>query len=344
MSSRKTPAICPRTFLLLLLLFDAGQLGVEAHPLLVFLIDGFRYDYMDDLHDLPGFRELVENGVKVDHLTPDFPSLSYPNYYSLMTGRHCDIHQMTGNYMWDEVSKKEFLIGTNPDSRLPIWWDGSEPLWVTLQKLGRKVFMYYWPDLTASITNALTVLRSNQADMAAIYYEKIDVEGHHFGPDSRQVKTAVQQLDLAMQKLNSKIKEMNMVNQLNIMLFSDHGMTKLHWMEKVIELDKYINMADIVKMMDRGPVVSLWPEENKFQEIDMRGFFLATGPDFKMNVRAAPIRSVDVYNLMCWTLGVDPLPNNGSWSRVECLLSSSDGVFHPFWIYCVGLLAIILTT
>lgn len=47
--------------------------------------------------------------------------------------------------MWDEVSKKEFIIGTNPDSRLPIWWDGSEPLWVTLQKLGRKVFMYYWP-------------------------------------------------------------------------------------------------------------------------------------------------------------------------------------------------------
>lgn len=58
-----------------------------------------------------------------------------------------------------------------------------------------------------------------------------------------------------------------MVNQLNVMLFSDHGMTKIHWMEKVIELDKYINMADIVKMMDRGPVVSLWPEENKFQEV-----------------------------------------------------------------------------
>lgn len=54
--------------------------------LLVFLIDGFRHDYMDDLQNLPGFREIVENGVKVDYLTPDFPSLSYPNYYSLMTG------------------------------------------------------------------------------------------------------------------------------------------------------------------------------------------------------------------------------------------------------------------
>ena len=57
-----------------------------SRKLLVFLIDGFRYDYMDDLQDLAGFREIVENGVKVDYMTPDFPSLSYPNYYSLMTG------------------------------------------------------------------------------------------------------------------------------------------------------------------------------------------------------------------------------------------------------------------
>lgn len=65
--------------------------------------------------------------------------------FIFLSGRHCDTHQMTGNYMWDEASKKEFLIGANPDSRLPLWWDGSEPLWVTLQKLGKKVFMYFWP-------------------------------------------------------------------------------------------------------------------------------------------------------------------------------------------------------
>lgn len=52
---------------------------------------------------------------------------------------------MTGNFMWDEASGKEFLIGTNLDSKLPQWWNGSEPIWVTLQKLGRNVFMYYWP-------------------------------------------------------------------------------------------------------------------------------------------------------------------------------------------------------
>lgn len=57
-----------------------------SRKLLVFLIDGFRYDYMDDLQNLPGFKEIMDNGVKVDYMTPDFPSLSYPNYYSLMTG------------------------------------------------------------------------------------------------------------------------------------------------------------------------------------------------------------------------------------------------------------------
>lgn len=41
--------------------------------------------------------------------------------------------------------------------------------------------------------------------MAAVYYEKIDVEGHHYGPLSSQVKTAVQKLDIAFQTLNQKI-------------------------------------------------------------------------------------------------------------------------------------------
>lgn len=61
----------------------------SSRKLLLFLIDGLRYDYTDDLQNLEGFREIVENGVKVDYMTPDFPSLSYPNYYSLMTGKTC---------------------------------------------------------------------------------------------------------------------------------------------------------------------------------------------------------------------------------------------------------------
>ncbi|KAF3837802.1 hypothetical protein F7725_009570 [Dissostichus mawsoni] len=71
-----TQTCLPRLTLLLpplLLLLLAGQQSLATRPLLVFLIDGFRYDYMDDLSALPGFRELASSGVKVDYMTPDFP-------------------------------------------------------------------------------------------------------------------------------------------------------------------------------------------------------------------------------------------------------------------------------
>ncbi|KAK3535218.1 hypothetical protein QTP70_004772 [Hemibagrus guttatus] len=366
------------------------------------------------------------------------------------SGRHCDVHQMTGNFMWDQNSSEEFLIGANPGSRLPMWWDGSEPIWVTLQKLGKRVYMYYWPgcevqilgvnptfcekyvsspslkNLSDAIENGLNVLKNNMADMAAVYYENIDVEGHHFGPRSEQVRTAVRSLDMAIQTLNRKIKvkdncafqEKDMEDKLNVIMFSDHGMTEIKWMDRVIELDAYINMSDNIKMMDRGPVVSLWPKPEMLEKIytalqaaqnmkvyrkheipdryhyksgkfvspltlvadpgwfitenkaklpywkndtgesrgwqngwhgydneflDMRGFLLAQGPAFKRNFRAGPIRSVDVYNLMCNTLSIHPLPNNGSWSRVEFMLTAFADTVQPMLLYsCVLAILVML--
>lgn len=56
---------------------------------------------------------------------------------------------------------------------------------------------------------------------------------------------------------------------LNVIIFSDHGMTEIKWMDKVIELEAYINMSDIIKLMDRGPVVSLWPKPAMLEEVSL---------------------------------------------------------------------------
>lgn len=76
--------------LLLALVLSLAQPASARRKLLLFLLDGFRADYISNeaLESLPGFKEIVSRGVKVDYLTPDFPSLSYPNYYSLMTGEY----------------------------------------------------------------------------------------------------------------------------------------------------------------------------------------------------------------------------------------------------------------
>ncbi|XP_033016366.1 glycerophosphocholine cholinephosphodiesterase ENPP6 [Lacerta agilis] len=428
-------------FLLLLLTLASSSLA-RRKKLLLFLIDGLRHDYISDeaLESLPGFREIVKRGVKVDYLTPDFPSLSYPNYYTLMTGRHCDVHQMTGNYMWDASTNMSFDIGVNQESLLPLWWNGSEPLWVTMMKAKRKVFMYYWPgceveilgtrptyclpyysvptdgNFSNAVDSAIEFLRKGRADMAAVYYERIDVEGHHYGPSSIQRKNALKAVDNVLHNMTKLIKDKGLQNDLNVILFSDHGMTDIYWMEKVIELRNCINMSDVIQVKDRGPVVSLWPAKEKQSEVynklknvphmtvyrkediparfyykegkfvspltlvaeegwfiveskeklpfwengtgkrdawqngwhgydnelmDMRGFFLAYGPDFKSNFRAAPIRSVDVYNVMCKVAGIQPLPNNGSWSRVQCMLKNNASL-APSFQWSSAVLALLL--
>lgn len=87
-------------------------------------------------------------------------------------GRHCEVHQMIGNHMWDSRTNKSFDIGVNQDSLLPLWWNGSEPLWITLMKARRKVYMYYWPgecaDLQAppvfQISNTMKSAQENKAE------------------------------------------------------------------------------------------------------------------------------------------------------------------------------------
>uniref|UniRef100_A0A7M4FNY0 glycerophosphocholine cholinephosphodiesterase n=1 Tax=Crocodylus porosus TaxID=8502 RepID=A0A7M4FNY0_CROPO len=426
----------------LLLVLGLASLSSANRKLLVFLIDGFRFDYIDDneLKSLLGFKEIVEKGVKVDYLTPDFPSLSYPNYYTLMTGRHCEVHQMIGNYMWDPKTNTSFDIGVNKDSLLPLWWNGSEPLWVTMMKAKKKVSMYYWPGCEVEILGVRPSycqpyfsvpsdanfadaihdsLESLRAEMAAVYYERIDVEGHHYGPSSVQRKDALKAVDRVLSNMMKLIKVSDgLQSDLNVILFSDHGMTDISWADKVIELKNYISMTDVIQIKDRGPVVSLWPVKEKQTEIynklktvkymdvynkeniperfyykkgkfvspltlvadkgwfivevtyklpywengtgrkeawqngwhgydnelmDMRGFFLAFGPDFKSNYRAPPIRSVDVYNIMCNLAGIKALPNNGSWSRVECMLKNNADLAQLFHWSIMLLVTLLLT-
>lgn len=91
-------------FLLLSRCCDANR------KLLVFLIDGFRYDYMDDLQNLAGFREIVENGVKVDYLTPDFPMVFAAVFPPLMIVQsQLESISSAKNSLWD---REQGLLGS----------------------------------------------------------------------------------------------------------------------------------------------------------------------------------------------------------------------------------------
>lgn len=65
------------------------------------------------------------------------------------------------------------------------------------------------------------------------------------------------------------------------------------------------------------------------KEPDMRGIFLAKGPDFKSTGEVYPeIKLVDVYQVLTHVLGVPPQANNGTWDNVMDLLVDPNGA--PF--------------
>ena len=67
--------------------------------LLLISVDGMRHDYLD-LAPLPNIGRLVDGGVRAP-LVPVFPSKTFPNHYTIVTGLYADQHGIVANTMYD---------------------------------------------------------------------------------------------------------------------------------------------------------------------------------------------------------------------------------------------------
>ncbi|XP_061163269.1 glycerophosphocholine cholinephosphodiesterase ENPP6-like [Saccostrea echinata] len=254
--------------------------------LVVILMDGFRWDYFDHVN-LPGFANMAKEGVKAEYMLSDYPTLSYPNYYSIMTGLHCESHGMVGNFMHDVTNDKNFLIGVNPDQNLSIWWDDAEPVWITAEKEGKKSYFFYWPgcevtirgrkptlcvdyklslipEFEYSLQETLKLLHNDTADLIGIYLEAPDHYGHKFGVDSQNLTTLLQDIDNSLQSFRQRLTSLNLQNDANIMIFSDHGMTNI---TKMVNITDVLDLQDIKVILSEVPYVSIWPMNGKLEKV-----------------------------------------------------------------------------
>ncbi|KAK3783537.1 hypothetical protein RRG08_011344 [Elysia crispata] len=218
--------------------------------LMVLLVDGFRWDYADK-HNLANFKRLESDGAKAGYMQNDYPTLSYPNYYTLMTGLHTENHAMTGNFMYDPDTKKFFLIGTNKDQFLPLWWDHGEPLWVTADLQNKSSYMFFWPgcevtirgrdptfcdayskvpsiqEVADALDQGFLLITNGTADMVAVYSEQPDHYGHKYGPDAENTRLVLQDIDREVGKLLDRIAALTDDEKFNLVIVSDHGMTTI---------------------------------------------------------------------------------------------------------------------
>jgi predicted AlkP superfamily pyrophosphatase or phosphodiesterase len=252
--------------------------------------DGWRWDYIDRAR-VPNLKALAARGVHARELIPSFPSLTFPNHYTIVTGLYPGHHGIVENTMWDTAKRLRFSL-SSPEVRNGDWW-GGEPIWVTAIRQGRRAFDMFWPGSEApiegvrpnrwwpfdgSVPNAERVNRvldwlalpeSDRPSIVTLYFQEVDHVGHVSGPDSAAVLEACAHLDLALGQLLDGVRQLGLQDRTTIVVVSDHGMTA-HTDDMTIWLDQAIDpeSANVISSDEMLQVAPLPGQENSATEID----------------------------------------------------------------------------
>ncbi|MHC5309761.1 alkaline phosphatase family protein [Myroides sp. LJL116] len=223
--------------------FNASE-QVDKPYVIMISIDGFRYDYIKK-HDAKFLAQLAQKGVEAESLIPSFPSVTFPNHYTLVTGLYPANHGLTGNNIYDQSIDERYSLRNGKQVRNPQWYGGT-PLWVLAEKAGLLSACYYWPGSEAAIQNTLPTYYyaySEKSDIEdriqaveqwlslpeqtrphfiTFYLPQVDHAGHGFGPDAKQTYEAVQYVDKALEQLVTRVNKTGL--PINFVIVSDHGM------------------------------------------------------------------------------------------------------------------------
>jgi predicted AlkP superfamily pyrophosphatase or phosphodiesterase len=268
-----------RTALALLLvasLFVAATPAQLRAPILILVsFDGWRWDYLDRFN-VPHLKALAARGVRSQALIPSFPTLTFPNHYTIVTGLLPDHHGIVSNSMIDRtIGPEKFTMSSNTakDKR---WW-GGEPIWTTAIAQGRKSASMFWPgseavfpthwkpfddampnsDRVAQVISWLRLPEPERPSFFTIYFSDVDSAGHSAGPDSPDVAAAAERLDTALGLLVDGVEKLALTDRTTFVVVSDHGMA-------ATSNDRRISLSDLLsgstaEVLDTGGLLSVNP-------------------------------------------------------------------------------------
>ncbi|MES2178457.1 MAG: ectonucleotide pyrophosphatase/phosphodiesterase [Gemmatimonadota bacterium] len=258
--------------------------GSATHPYVVVVsLDAFRYDYVERFHP-PALTALASRGVRSEALIPSFPSKTFPNHYTLVTGLSPGHHGIVGNAFFDPDRGAFYRLG-DAKAVTDSSWYGGEPIWVTAERNGVKAAAFFWPGSEAAIggvrpsywtkydgkisnarrvDSAMSWLRKGPLErphLLLMYFSEVDDSSHKFGPLAPQTALAVASVDGTVRRLVDSLRALPFADSINVVVVSDHGMTETP-ASQVIPVGDLLQRAGIdttkVQFGDNGPVMALW--------------------------------------------------------------------------------------
>ncbi len=261
--------------------------SLPGPTLILVSFDGYRWDY-PELHAAPELLRLAAAGVRAERLIPSFPTKTFPNHYTLVTGLYPEHHGIIANSMWDPEWQAAFSLSARNEVRNPRWWEG-EPLWVTAERQGRRTAAFFWPGSEAPIGGVrpsrwkvfdssipgaarvsetlawLDLPASERPSFIASYFEDVDNAGHDYGPESPETGKAVVAVDGYLGQLLAGLEARGLEDRVTVVVTSDHGMTAMD-QNKAIVLEDLIDL-DSVRIVDLSPVAMLEPKAGREEAV-----------------------------------------------------------------------------
>lgn len=253
--------------------------AAQPAPLLLISIDAFRADYIDR-GLTPTLAMLAHGGVHADAMQPAFPSLTFPNHYTLVTGLYPDHHGIVNNTMFDPVLGK-FSLGNRKAVSDGRWWSEGTPIWEDADAHGLRTATMFWPGSEADIHGRhpdywlpydgkvtpdqrvdqvlawLDLPPAQRPSFLTLYFDEVDHAGHAHGPHSPEVDQALRDTDAALARLVAGLRQRGLFDRMNIIVVADHGMASVPLANSVL-IDKLIPL-DQVHVVDLGIVAGFDP-------------------------------------------------------------------------------------
>lgn len=239
--------------------------GFSKPPLILVSLDGYKADYLNfDKTIIPVVQKLRTCGTSARHLRPMYPTKTFPNHYSMVTGLYPESHGIIDNVIYDSEFNATFTY--RGKEKLKHRWWGGQPIWITVEKQDKKSSTFFWPSGINHDLRLFTILRwldlppAERPIVYGLYVEQPDLNGHLYGPNSFKVKNILVYVDELVGKLMDGLKQRNLHKCVDIMFVSDHGMADVS-RSRVEFLSSYLTNVDNFELV-HGSSARIHPNAN----------------------------------------------------------------------------------
>jgi predicted AlkP superfamily pyrophosphatase or phosphodiesterase len=255
----------------------------EKKPYVILIsADGFRYDYAEK-YQATHLLALANEGVKASSMIPSFPSVTFPNHYTIVTGLYPSHHGLVNNLYFDRDRKDFYSMGNKAKVADASWYNGT-PLWVLAEQQHMLSASFYWvaseapikdtrptyyyiynekigiQKRIATVVDWLKLPAETRPHFITFYLPEVDHAGHAYGPDAPETKHEVHFVDDAMGELTKAVKTTGL--NVNFIFVSDHGMTNIDT-EHPIKIPMAVDTAQFTISGD-GTIVELYAKDKQY--------------------------------------------------------------------------------